>query len=154
MIPVLIAVPGMNRNGIYFDEAALKGAVALFGCAVCAWPGLAHPEAEFPDRLAEAEATIAHLIGAVVNPRYKERFGLVGEIHFSEPYRFVEEEIRAGLPLGVSLRARARYGRRRYDGKLVEAVETIREVLSLDLVKDPAAGARFLFSGSIKLGGE
>lgn len=144
---VTIIRPGFSLNGLYYPPETLREAAALFeGVHVYVFDDSATGHRDNP-----AQKTQGQMAGWIDGVRFAEGTGLVGRLHFLQ--EGVAEGTRKKLVdawgrgkrdlFGLSIDARGTTQPAVVEQKKTRLVESIRQVLSVDVVLKPAAGGGF-----------
>lgn len=157
---VILIEAGVSRNGNYYPAPTLAAAASLFE-GVPAF--VDHATAD--ERRARPERSVRNKAGVFRNPQYGQ-FSLDGRMVEAIRARFkvVDRRVREQLVeahalgepefVGLSIDAEGRVSRKEHAGRLVNWVEAITRVASVDVVTDPAAGGRImrLVAGNLPTG--
>lgn len=145
---VLLIEAGLSKNGKYYPPETLQAAAHLFEGA---YAFADHPtDAE---RQARPERSVKDKVGRFVEVAYgtvnvggKLLEGLKARFKVIAPWlrEGLMEAHGAGEPdfYGLSINAEGKVGKRQHGGRLVQWVESITAVSSVDVVTDPSAGGR------------
>lgn len=145
---VVLIESGLSKNGNYYPAEALQKAVPLFEGAYAFADHAtdaerrARPERSVRDKVGRFTdvAFGRHQVGNRVVEGLKARFKVV------QPWlrEVLLEAVDAGEPdfVGFSIDAEGKVARRNHQGRMVQWVENILRVNSVDVVTDPAAGGR------------
>ncbi len=147
---VILIEAGMSLNNRYYPADVLQAAVPLFeGVTSFA------DHATDAERLARPERSVKDKVGKFSNPEFGS-FEVRGQMVEGVKARFkiiapwlretLVEAVKADEPdfLGFSIDGEGRVERRVMGGRMVDYVESISRISSVDVVTDPAAGGRVM----------
>ena len=145
---VLLIEVGLSKNGKYYPPETLQAAVHLFEGA---YAFADHPTDQ--ERKDRPERSVKDKVGRFVEVAYgtvnvggKLLEGLKARFKVIAPWlrEGLMEAHSAGEPdfYGLSINAEGKVGRKQHGGRLVQWVEAITAVSSVDVVTDPSAGGR------------
>lgn len=147
---VLLIEAGPSKSGRLYPPEVLKEAATLFeGAPVFA----DHPTRE--EMFNRSERSVRDKVGTVREARY-DRFTLAGRVFEGIRARVkivapwlreqLMESINLGEPefFGFSINALVPRTRKQIDGRFMEVAESIKQVISVDVVTTPGAGGRAL----------
>ena len=156
---VCLIQPGWSLNGKYYSPDVLKKAVPLFQDA----KAFAY---EFSDRVFNhlpkalrnmAGQFIKNLVGWYSNPRYgtfkdqdgKTREGIIARLHVADSADWLKRLLSDAWAhgkelLGFSIDGDGLVSQASKEGRFGDIVDTIRNITSVDVVTQPAAGGEFI----------
>jgi len=142
--PVVVIQAGTSLNGNHYPPSTLRQAVAQ---------GLFEGAKAFADH--NDKTSVRDLVGWLSDVTWDEgKQAVVGNLHIVAPWlrELVQEAQRSGKPdlFGLSIRATGKTRVRRVGSRMVNYVESIETVKSVDVVTEPAAGGGFVQEASTR----